>query len=72
MNILSMPEPIPTLTIISRLDGVTAIVRTWPDNRACHLCDHCSVVDQVCLVLTTAYVSKDDAPTFGLRDTTTP
>ncbi len=72
MNILSMPDSLPSLTLTYRLDGITAIARTWPSDRPCHLCDYCSVVDRTCLVLTTRYVSKDDAPTFGLRDATTP
>lgn len=63
-------QPLPTLTILGRLNDVTAITRRWADGdpQRCTLCDECTASDEgTCTVLTEEVVSERAAPLYSSR-----
>ncbi len=64
-------QPIPILTMLATLNGVTAVTRQWAgdDHRRCGLCTECTASDSgVCNILTEEIVSSDDAPLYSSLD----
>lgn len=64
-------QPKPTTTLKTRFwianTHVTAIARQWNDDDPlrCRLCDYCSAVSNMCLVMVTGDVSAESAPLFS-------
>lgn len=61
-------QPLPTLTILGRHLGVTAITRQWVDGDElrCRLCPSCAADGGICQVQTTENVTEDNAPLYSL------
>jgi hypothetical protein len=67
--VIRLPQPVPLVTFVSRLNGVTAIGRRWEpgDTRRCRLCPDCTAEHDLdgCLITTEDEVATDEANLYS-------